>query len=384
MTDTPRSGRTSKSGSLRIGTLVGVNVYVSTTWFIIAAIFTVALGPAIEQARPGLGGMRFVAGFCFVVLFYLSVLLHEMSHAVAAKRFGIEVRSITLSFLGGATEIDGEAASPRQEFWIAFVGPVTSIAVGGALLPLLWVVPDGQELIRFAVIGIAATNIVVGVLNLAPGLPFDGGRVLRAAIWRATGDRNKATIWAGWTGRGLAVVVASAPLWLPAVGVGVSTVDLIILPVLAIFLWGASTASIKHGTFRANLPPLRARDLARRTLAVPPDLPLSDAIQRAQADQAGAIITLDASGRPAGIVAERAVQVVPESRRPWTTTGVVTRTLEPGLMLSPELTGDQLVLAMQRTPATEYLLVDPEGGILGVLSTADVDAAFAAARRTTA
>jgi Zn-dependent protease len=369
----PRPAR--KPGAVRVGTLVGVDVYVSTTWVLVAALFTVSLAPAVENAKPGLGGLKYVAGLAFVILFYLSVLLHEMSHAVAAKRYGIAVHSITLSFFGGATEIEGEAEKPSQEFWIAFVGPVTSLLVGGVLLPFLLVVPEG--LLRLAVGGVAVTNIVVGVLNLVPGLPFDGGRVLRAAVWAASGNRHRSTIVAGWAGRVVAAIVGLAPLWMPLVGLDVTTSDLIFLPILAFFLWGAASASISYATFRSNLPDLHARALARRTLAVPSDLPLSEAIRRAQEEGAGSIVALDSAGNPQGIVVEGAMQVVPDERRPWTPVSMVSRTLVPGLMVPADLSGDRLIMAMQRTPATEYLLVEPDGSIFGVLATVDVDRAFA-------
>jgi Zn-dependent protease/CBS domain-containing protein len=370
--ETDRPAR--KPGAVRVGTLIGVDVYVSTTWILIAALFTVSLAPAVEQAKPGLGGLKYVAGLAFVILFYLSVLLHEMSHAVAAQRYGIKVHSITLSFFGGATEIEGEAERPGQEFWIAVVGPITSLLVGAVLLPLLLVVPNG--LLELAVGGVAVTNIVVGVLNLVPGLPFDGGRVLRAAVWKASGDRHRSTIVAGWVGRVVAVIVGLSPVWMPFAGLNVTTVDLIFMPVLAFFLWSAASASIRHATFRSNIPDLQARLLARRTLTVPADLPLAEAIRRAQEDGAGSIVALDSSGHPLGIVVEEAVHRVPDERRPWTPVGMLTRTLEPGLMVPADLSGDRLILAMQRTPATEYLLVEPDGSIFGVLSTADVDRAF--------
>ena len=126
-----------------------------------------------------------VVGVAFAVLLYLSVLLHEMSHAVMAQRYGLGVRSISLNFLGGATEIDSDPRTPGQEFKVAVVGPLTSIAVGLVALGLSFVTPDG--LLRLAVGSLAGANLVVGVLNLVPGLPLDGGRLLRAVVWRVTG-----------------------------------------------------------------------------------------------------------------------------------------------------------------------------------------------------
>jgi CBS domain-containing protein len=167
-------------------------------------------------------------------------------------------------------------------------------------------------------------------------------------------------------------------VWMPAVGIHVTAVDVVFMPVLGFFLWTAASASIRYGTFRGNIPDLQARLLARRTLTVPADLPLAEAIRRAQEDGAGSIVALDSSGHPQGIVVEEAVLRVPDDRRPWTPVGVLARSLEPGLMVPADLSGDRLIMAMQRTPATEYLLVEPDGSIFGVLSTADVDRAFTA------
>ena len=120
----------------------------------------------------------------------------------------------------------------------------------------------------------------------------------------------------------------------------------------------------------------QARRLARRTRTVPEDLPLAEAVRRAQAEQAGSIVTLDAAGRPAGIVNEAAVTATPEERRPWVPVRTVSRTLEPGLTLPADISGEQLIEAIRALPTTEYLLVEPGGPIYGVLVTADVDAAF--------
>jgi CBS domain containing-hemolysin-like protein len=134
---------------------------------------------------------------------------------------------------------------------------------------------------------------------------------------------------------------------------------------------------------RRRLPSLRARALARRTLVVPHDLPLAEAVRRAQEEQAGSIVVLDASGSPSAIVNEASVLATPEDRRPWLPVSAVSRSLEPGLTIPADISGEPLILAMQKAPATEYLLVDRDGGIFGVLVTEDVDKAFAAGVRST-
>ncbi len=365
-------------GTLRIGQIGGVDVLVRSSWLLVAALISVMLAPAIEQAEPGLGGWKYVAGGAFAILLYLSVLLHEASHALMAQRYGLPVTSITLHFLGGVTEIDGEPDTPGREFGVSVVGPLTSIAVGLVFLPLAALTPD-NTLLDFAAKGLAYTNLVVGVMNLVPGLPLDGGRVLRAAVWKVTGNPHRGTVVAGWGGRVAAMVVLAYPFAREYVfGSTADITDYVLAFVIASFLWSGASASIVSARVRRRLPSLRARTLARRTLAVPHDLPLAEAVRRAQEEQAGSIVVLDASGDPTGIVNEAAVLAVPEDRRPWLPVSAVSRTLEPGLTFPADISGEPLILAMQKAPATEYLLLDRDGSVYGVLVTEDVDRAFAA------
>ncbi len=362
-------------GTFKVGTVAGSDVLVSTSWFLVAALIAVIMAPLVEQVQPGLGALKYLAGLAFAVLLYGSVLLHEASHAVMAKRLGYPVTSITLHFLGGMTSIEGEAKRPREEFLIAVVGPLTSILVGVVALLLLPVTPDG--LTRLAMEGLAGANLLVGVLNLVPGLPLDGGRLLKAGVWRATGSIVRGTVVAGWGGRVAAVAALAWPLLQESVlGVPPNVVDFVLALVIAAFLWSGATASMSAARLRSRLPHLVARDLARRTLAVPADLPLAEAVRRAQEARAGGILTTTTDGRATGLVSEAALLATPEERRPWVPTSSVARTLEEGLRLPVGLRGEDLVRALTRTPAAEYLLVDEDGSVYGVLTTADVDRAF--------
>lgn len=362
-------------GTFKVGTVAGSDVLVSTSWFLVAALIAIIMAPLVEQVQPGLGALKYVAGLAFAVLLYGSVLLHEASHAIVAKRLGYPVSSITLHFLGGMTSIEGEAKRPREEFFIAVVGPLTSIAVGVAALLLLPVTPDG--LTRLAMEGLAGANLLVGVLNLVPGLPLDGGRVLKAGVWGATGSIVRGTVVAGWGGRLAAVAVLAWPVAQESVlGTPPDVIDFVLAFVVAAFLWSGATASMSAARLRSRIPQLVARDLARRTLAVPADLPLSEAVRRAQEARAGGILTTTTDGRTTGLVSEAALLATPEDRRPWVPTSSVARTLEEGLRLPVGLRGEDLVRALTRTPAAEYLLVEEDGSVYGVLVTADVDRAF--------
>jgi len=362
-------------GTIRIGQIAGVDVLITMSWFLIAGLIAVVLAPRIDEVEPGLGVWKYVAGLAFAIILYLSVLLHEASHALMAQHYGHPVSSITLHFLGGMTAIEGESRRPREEFMIAVVGPLTSIAVGLGAVLLALVTPGG--LIGMAVEGLAIANLIVGVLNLVPGLPLDGGRVLKAGVWGLTNNVHKGTLAAGWGGRAVAVLVLFWPLFQESVlGVKAQVFDYILSFVIAAFLWSGATTAMQSARLRRRLPSIVARDLARRTLTVPGDLPVAEAVRRAQESGAGSIVTVSSSGEPTGIVNEAALLATPEERRPWLAVATLTRTLEDGLSLPVSIVGEDLIRAITFLPAHEYLLVEDDGSIYGVLSTADVDVAF--------
>jgi len=367
--------RTRPRGTIRIGTIGGSDVLVTTSWFLVAGLIAFVMAPVVDEFQPGLGGLKYVAGAAFAVILYASVLLHEISHALMARRFGFVVSSITLHFLGGMTAIEGEARRPKEEFLIAVVGPITSLAVGVVGLGLFAVSPGG--LISLATGGLAFANLLVGGLNLVPGLPLDGGRVLRAGVWRLTGSMHTGTIVAGWGGRLTAVAALFYPLLIEEItGEPADLLDFALAFVIALFLWTGATSAMTSAKLRRRLPSLVARNLARRTITVPDDLPLAEAVRRANEAHAGSIVTVTTNGHPVGVVSEAAVLATPEDRRPWVAVSTVSRTLDEGLQLPATITGEDLVLAISRTPAEEYLLVESDGAIYGVLATADVDRAF--------
>jgi len=361
-------------GVIRVGTIAGIDVQIRSSWFLIAGIIAVLMAPRIEIASPGLGNLAYVAGAAFAVLLYMSVLLHEVSHALAARAYGMTVRSIELHFLGGVTEIAEEASTARREGVIAIVGPLTSLAVGGVALALTPLAPDG--LLGLSLRALAGANLIIGVLNLLPGLPLDGGRVLRALVWGATGRPLTASLVAGWVGRGLAVLALTYPLVVAAAtGTGVQLIDVAFACILAGFMWVGASQAIAVARLRSRLPRLYARRLARRAISVSHDLPLGEAVRQAAQQQAGGLVVVATDGRPTGVVNEKAVQATPVERRPWVPAGSLARSLEPGLLLAADLSGEELIGAMRRTPASEYVLIEPDGSVYGLLATSDVDRA---------
>jgi Zn-dependent protease/CBS domain-containing protein len=353
----------------------GIPVYVSPYWFVIAGVFILIY--ANDLAATLHGSTRFIVAAAFVVLLYVSVLIHELAHSLVARGFGLPVRRILLYPLGGFSEIEKEPQSPGREFLVSAAGPALSLALAAACYGLMEVVPP-DTVAGTLVSQLRWANLVVGIFNLLPGLPLDGGRMLRAVIWKLTGRPSTSTIVAAWAGRVIAVSLFAVPFVTGAVnGTGGDMVTLLWLAVIAIFMWTGAGQAIKATRFRERLPTLQARRLARKAVSVSADTPLAEAIRRADENQARAVVIVDHDDKPIAIVNETAVMATPPARRPWLEAGAMARTIEPNMVLPADLSGMALLDAIRRAPATEYLLVEPSGQVYGVLATRDVDHAFA-------
>jgi Zn-dependent protease len=375
MSQQPNDPRRDGSGGVLIGRPFGVPVYVTPTWFIVAAIITVTWAPTVENDMPTIGPWKYAVSLSFAVLLYLSVLIHELSHTVVALRFGLPVRRISLYLLGGVSEIEKPAPTPAKEASIAFAGPAVSLLLGALAYGAT------QSLDRSTVGGLLASalmfsNILVGIFNLLPGLPLDGGRVLSAAVWQVTGERPKGAIVAAWCGRAVAGVVLVLPLALASSsGRSPDVVDVIWGALLASFIWVGASASLVAAQVQRKIPSLSARALTRRAIPVPFDTPLSEALRRLAESGARGLVVVSADGTPVGIVNEAAVRATPEGRRPWVPVGDLSRRIHPDHVVSASLAGDDLVAALTRLPASEYLVVEANGEIYGVLASSDVERA---------
>ncbi|MEV6049971.1 site-2 protease family protein [Streptomyces sp. NPDC052107] len=372
-------------GGILMGRPFGVPVYVAPSWFLVAALITWVFGGQLDRVLPELGAARYLVSLFFAVAFYASVLVHELAHTVAAIRFKLPVRRIQLQFFGGVSEIEKEAETPGREFVLAFVGPLLSLVLAGLFyLAMKPVEPGTVPGVLLA--GLMISNLIVAIFNLLPGLPLDGGRMLRAVVWAVTGKPMSGTVAAAWVGRALAVAVLIGLPLLNQSGAlgggsedagGMDTVtDALLAAILAAIIWTGAGNSLRMARLREHLPELRARTLTRRAVPVQTDTPLSEALRRANAAGARALVVVDAHGNPLSLVRESAIVGVPEHRRPWVAVSGLAQELTDGMRVSAELAGEELLDVLRATPATEYLVVEETGEIYGVLSAADVERAF--------
>jgi len=372
-------------GGLLMGRPFGVPVYVAPSWFLVAALITWVFGGQLDRVLPELGAARYLVSLFFAVAFYASVLVHELAHTVAALRFKLPVRRIQLQFFGGVSEIEKEAETPGREFVLAFVGPLLSLILAGIFYVAMQPVEPGT-VPGVLLAGLMVSNLIVAAFNLLPGLPLDGGRMLRAVVWKITGRPMSGTIAAAWVGRALAVsVLIGLPLLTQSGALGTNAQDVsgmdtvtdaLLAAILAAIIWTGAGNSLRMARLREHLPELRARNLTRRAVPVETNTPLSEALRRANAAGARALVVVDSDGEPLSLVREAAIVGVPEHRRPWVVVSGLAQDLTEGMRVSAELAGEDLLDALRATPATEYLVVEETGEIYGVLSAADVERAF--------
>lgn len=357
---------------LQIGRVAAVPILLAPSWFLFAAFLVVVIAPRLQQDLGPTSA--YVLAGCLALLLLLSVLLHEIAHCLVARAFDLPVSSITITVMAGLTEITEPPRTPAQEYAVAVSGPMVSLllaAVGIAATPLFDGAPVPQQLCEY----VAITNGFVAAFNLLPGLPLDGGRVLKSVVWQLGGDRERATRASARSGRVLALVLVPVILLAvrPALGTGDTALSTsVFAALLAAFIYAGATVALRTSQRVSRLPSVSVARLARPALVVPAGLPLSEAVRQAHQLRASALVVADSSGVLQGVVSEVKVRAVPLDRRPWVSVADGSRRIEPGLLLDPALAGEDLLLAMRTTPASEYVV---PGKPPRVLVSADVAAA---------
>jgi Zn-dependent protease len=338
---------------------------------LLAVLVTVLYGEFVRR-QLGLTQLTgYAIGFGFVVCLLGSVLLHELGHALTARRYGIGVRGITLELLGGYTEMDRDAPSPRVDLLVSLAGPAVSLVLGLSAALATVALPD-RSLPDQLTFQLAISNLIVAAFNILPGLPLDGGRALRAAVWAVTRDRHLGTEVAGWVGRAVSLGTAALVVLLTSAGV-LSPFGLALMLLVAFTLWQGAGQAIRVARISRRFPLIDLARLARPVLTVPTGMPLAEAQRRsAEAGRAGAPLgVVDSAGRLVALVDAAAADAVPAERRPWVPVDTVARGIDAVPALPVGLAGEQVIRAVQAHPGAQYLVTSGED-VVGVLHVADL------------
>ena len=342
-----------------------VPIYVSP----ISLIFLIYMGWVFDRlARDRLLGVSdneaYTLGASLAVVTLLSIVLHELGHSLVAQGFGFKVRAITIFGFVGLTEFD-EPQRPLPAFVVSVSGALVNLAIG--IPAMFWYLSSNEfSAVGVFAFGVAYINITLGLFNLLPGLPLDGGAALSAVVWKVTGDRERANRFASYSGF---VIAFGLAVWsLSSNGRGPGSY---LLGLAALIALGAAS-SLKRSKIIVKLPGIVAGLVQRPAVTVEANLPLSEALRRAETLGVTAVIVNDSSGRPWAIMNGGAADAVPLERRPWTTINQVSRPLEDGMRIPESLGGQELMDRLQTTPASEYLVYGPDERPTGVLVMVDV------------
>jgi Zn-dependent protease len=351
-----------------VGRLAGFPVHLSPSWLLLAAVLIIGYGRLLR--RDGPAPVSYLLAMVLVGGLLISVLLHELGHALACRRYGIGVRGVTLEMLGGYTEMDHDPPTPRIEAAVSLAGPAVSLLLGLLAAAAMLVVP-GHTIGHQLAFQVAASNLLIALFNSLPGLPLDGGRALLALVWARTGDPFRGSHVAGWVGRGLALACLAAALLLGTRG-GPALVAAVAVALVAVGVAQGAGQAVRLGRLGARLPLLDVSALARPIFQVPAGTVLAEAHRRAAAAGAtsAALGIADGAGALVAVVDARADAAVPAGRRASVAVDEVARGLA-GPVLPARLRGMEVLEAVRADPTGDYLVASGQD-VVGVLRGVDV------------
>lgn len=307
--------------SLNIIKIRGIQIRADYSWFVILALITWSFTANVVPLQfPELGAFASIfIGIVMTILFFASLLLHELSHALYAKSRGLEINNITLFIFGGAAEIREEPDKPGQEFLMAFLGPLTSIVLAGMFIGLL-LVGTTISFTPFIAIGgaLAVINFFLALFNLLPGLPLDGGRMLRATAWKITNNKIKATKIAANGGKLLSYLLIALGFLQIMAGALLGGVWLIFI---ALFLNAAAKTSYRHIIMKTELADIKVSDIMQaadmkddRPAQLRPDDPIQKAVDMMNKKEASVLYVGD-KGHAEGFITADSLRRLMARRR---------------------------------------------------------------------
>ncbi|MEU8263326.1 site-2 protease family protein [Micromonospora sp. NPDC048999] len=362
--------------SFRLGRIAGVPVGVNWSVVVIFALIAWALAASLfPHSYPGYSTFAYVlAGLAASVVFFGGLLAHELAHSVVAKRNGIEVEDITLWLFGGVSKLKGEAKDPGAELRIAGVGPLVSLLIGiffGVIAALVGLT-GGRGLLLGVLSWLAGINILLAIFNVLPAAPLDGGRLLRAVVWRATGDRTKASVVAARAGWGLGILLIAVGLWQFLRGAGIGGLW---LALIGWFLIGAASAEERQARMGSALQGVRVGDvMTPQPQTVSGELTVADFVDHYLFAYRHTALPLAEDGRPVGLVTLDRVRGIPADQRATTTLASVACRADDLVLARPE---EQLTDLLPRLSqcADGRALVVSDQGLVGIVSPSDISRA---------
>jgi len=351
--------------AMPIGRIAGIKIYVHWSLVVTLTLMAWLLASNVlpSQSSDASAALNWLTGIATAAALLLSLLAHELAHSIVAKRSGVRVDRVTLWLLGGVSELLDEPPNPKADLRIAAAGPITSFAIGLAALGTAGSLTSfASPLLITAIAWLGATNIVLGMFNLLPGAPLDGGRVLRAILWRRSGDRLKAATSAARSGRavGLALVIVGI-----AETLALGSAGGLWLMLLGWFLRNSANAELADASTRHQLGDIRIRDaMTASPVALLADSTVQDALDTVIRHSHHRVFpVIDPAGRPLAVVALSDLTRVPTRDR-------------GNVSISSVVDGNELLATTAARailrPGVDLIAVLDNGRLAGIVTSTDL------------
>lgn len=355
------------NGSIRVGNLFGIPFYVHPSWFLVLGLVTFTYGGELAAIFPGLGaGLPWLLGLVAALLLFSSVLAHELGHSFVAKSQGIQVRSITLFLFGGLASLEKESETPAQAFWVAIAGPAVSLLIF-ALFTAIDIGTGISGPLAAMVSLIAYINLILALFNLIPGLPLDGGNILKSLVWKITGNPFKGVVFAsrvgqvlGWIGIGVGLLSV----------LGISPIGSVWTLLIGWFLLQNAGRSAQSASIQDMLTSLKAADaVTPNSPIVSADLSLREFVNNyiIGKDPWRKFLVTNAEGQLLGAIAVDDLKNVPTSDWPAIKVSELMQSVDLSTIVQSDQSLLDVVVLLEKEQLTQLPVVRENGVLVGLL-----------------
>lgn len=361
------------NGNIRIGNLFGIPFYVNPSWFLVLALVTFSYGGGLAAQFPTMGIiLPWILGLVAALLLFASVLAHELGHSFVAIRQGIEVKSITLFLFGGLASLERESKTPGEAFWVAIAGPAVSLLLFALFSAVALTTPVTGPIA--AILGLLASiNLMLALFNLIPGLPLDGGNILKSLVWKITGNPYKGVIFAGRVGQALgwiAVLLGGLAI------LGISNIGSFWTLLIGFFLVQNAGTAAQSASIQDTLSHYTAAD------AVNPNSPIVSAeislrefaneyIIGSKTQWRKFLVT-DEAGYLIGSIAVDDLKLVSTSEWPNTPVKELMKTVESTTTIKSNVTLLEAIAILENRDLSELPVINDNGVLVGLLEKGEI------------
>jgi Zn-dependent protease/CBS domain-containing protein len=355
------------NNNIRVGNLFGIPFYVNPSWFLVLGLVTLSYGSGLAAQFPLLpAGAAWGLGLITALLLFGSVLAHELGHSFVALKQGISVKSITLFLFGGLATLEKESETPGDAFWVAIAGPLVSLVIASSVA--LFSAITGVSGSIAAVLGVlTSVNLALALFNLIPGLPLDGGNILKALVWKITGNPFKGMKFAGRVGQGFGwLAIASGILPLVLFGAGINFWNVLI----GWFLLQNAGQAAQYGTVQDKLAGLTAADaVVANSPVVAQSLTLREFADQRILDGNNwrKFLVTDEAGQLVGAIAVDDLKTIPSALWAETPIQTLVTPIESSLTVEGDRPLSEVVKLLEERKLTALSVVQPNGILVGLL-----------------